>query len=281
MADRVSKAILITGCSTGIGRTAALRLASRGHNVYASARKLSAISDLAVAGCKTLELDVCDEASMRAAVGQIEAAEGAVGALVNNAGYGQGGAIEEVSMEAARQQFETNVFGLLRLTQLVLPGMRRQRWGRVVNVSSMGGKLVFPGLGVYHATKFAVEAMSDALRFEVRGFGIRVSVIEPGAIRTQFEETSAASMGAAEGGEASPYSDFYASMEKRTRGTYAGPMAAGPEIVARAIEHAVTSSRPRSRYPLTAGARLLLTTRRMLPDGGWDALMAMQFARPG
>src|ERR1700674_2935490 len=124
--------------------------------------------------------------------------------------------------------------------------------------------------------------MSEALRFEVRGFGIRVSVIEPGAIRTQFEETSAASMdGTSAASDASPYAEFYASVEKRTRGTYAGPMAAGPEIVARAIEHAVTSRRPRSRYPLTAGARLLLTTRRVLPDGGWDALMGMQFARPG
>ena len=282
MTEQVSKAILITGCSTGIGRAAALRLASRGHNVYASARKLEAISELADAGCKTLALDVCDEASMRAAVERIEQAEGAVGVVVNNAGYGQAGAIEDVSMDAARKQFETNVFGLLRLTQLALPGMRRQRWGRVVNVSSMGGKLVFPGFGIYHATKFAVEAMSDALRFEVRGFGIRVSLIEPGAIRTQFEDTSAARMdGTAASADASLYADFYASIEKQTRGTYAGRMAAGPEIVARAIEHAATSRRPRSRYPLTAGARFLLTTRRLLPDGGWDALMGMQLKRPG
>ncbi len=281
MTEQFSKAILITGCSTGIGRAAALRLAARGHNVYASARKLDAIGDLAAAGCKTLALDVCDEASMRTAVEQIERAEGAVGVLVNNAGYGQAGAVEEVTMEAARQQFETNVFGLLHLTQLVLPGMRRQRWGRVVNVSSMGGKIVFPGFGIYHATKFAVEAMSDALRFEVRGFGIRVSVIEPGAIKTQFEETSGATLGGtAASGDASPYANFYASMEKRTRGTYAGPMAAGPEMVAKAIEHAATSRRPRSRYPLTVGARFLLTTRRMLPDGGWDALMGMQLERP-
>lgn len=279
MAGQVSKAVLITGCSTGIGRATALRLASRGHNVYASARRLDAIRDLGEHGCKIVALDVCDEASMCAAVEQIEAAEGAVGALVNNAGYGQDGAIEEVPLDAVRRQFETNVFGLVRLTQLVLPGMRRQQRGRIVNVSSMGGKLVFPGGGFYHATKFAVEAISDALRFEVKGFGIRVSVIAPGAIKTRFEETSVGSMGAAPGG-ASPYAEFYTSVEKRVRATYAGPMAAGPEGVARAIEHAISSKRPRSRYPLTAGARMLLATRRVLPDGGWDALMGMQFTAP-
>jgi NAD(P)-dependent dehydrogenase (short-subunit alcohol dehydrogenase family) len=279
MSDQVSKAILITGCSTGIGRATALRLASRGHNVYATARKLDAIRDLGDAGCKTLALDVCDEASMRAAVDQVEAAEGAVGALVNNAGYGQDGAIEEVPIDAVRKQFETNVFGLVRLTQMVLPAMRDQQWGRIVNVSSMGGKLVFPGGGIYHATKFAIEAISDALRFEVRNFGIRVSVIEPGAIKTEFEATSVGSMTAA-GSDGSPYAAFNASLEKRVRSTYAGPMSVGPEIVAKAIEHAATSKRPRSRYPLTPGARTLIAARRVLPDAGWDALMRMQFTAP-
>ena len=280
MAEQASKAVLITGCSTGIGRATALRLASRGHNVYASARKLDAIRDLADVGCKIVALDGCDEASMRAAVEGIEATEGAVGALVNNAGYGQAGSIEEVSMDAVRSQFETNVFGLVHLTKLVLPRMRSQRWGRIVNVSSMGGKVVLPGFGIYHGTKFAVEAISDALRWEVRNFGIRVSVIAPGAIKTQFEETSAATLGATGSGEASPYADFYSSVEKRTRATYAGAMAIGPEGVAKAIEHAVSSKRPRTRYPLTPGARFLMATRRMLPDGGWDALMRMQFSQP-
>lgn len=277
MAD-VSKAILITGCSTGIGRTTALRLASRGHNVYASARNLDSIRDLADAGCKILALDVCNEASIRAAVDQVEAAEGAVGALVNNAGYGQDGAIEEVPMDAVRKQFETNVFGLVRLTQMVMPGMRRQGYGRIVNVSSMGGKLVFPGGGFYHATKFAVEAISDALRWEVRDFGIRVSVIQPGPIKTQFEATSVGSMDGT--ASASPYANFNASVGKRVRATYEGPMAASPDGVARAIERAITSRRPRSRYPVTAAARMLMTTRRLLPDGGWDAMMSMQFERP-
>src|SRR5437667_1297210 len=137
-----------------------------------------------------MQRDVCDEASMQTAVNTIEAAEGAVGVLVNNAGYSQDGAIEEVPMSEVRRQFETNVFGLARLTQLVLPGMRRQGWGRIINVSSMGGRLTFPGGGYYHATKHAVEAISDALRFEGRQSGLEVVVIEPGAIGKAFEKRS-------------------------------------------------------------------------------------------
>src|SRR5919202_5451914 len=179
MAD-VSNAVLITGCSTGIGRATAERLAGNGHTVYATARKPESIADLEAKGCRTMALDVTDEESMSAAVRAVEEAEGAVGALVNNAGYSQSGAIEDVSMESVRKQFETNVFGLLRMCQLVLPGMRRAASGRIVNVSSMGGRLTFPGGGIYHATKHAVEALSDAMRFEVGGFGVDVVLIEPG-----------------------------------------------------------------------------------------------------
>lgn len=178
MPDAISKAVLITGCSTGIGRATAVRLASRGWTVYASARKLEAIADLAEQGCKLLALDVCDEMSMQKAVAEIEREHGAVGVLINNAGYGQDGAIEEVPLDAVRRQFETNVFGLVRLTQLVLPGMRKQHWGRIVNVSSMGGRLVFPGGGIYHATKYAVEAISGAA---VRGARLRHRCVGGGA----------------------------------------------------------------------------------------------------
>jgi NAD(P)-dependent dehydrogenase (short-subunit alcohol dehydrogenase family) len=273
-----SKAVLITGCSTGIGRATAERLAARGWNVYASARKLADIADLAEKGCKTLALDVCDEASMVAAVAAVEQAEGAVGALVNNAGYAQNGPIEEVPLDDVRREFETNVFGLVRLTQLVLPGMRRQRWGRIVNVSSMGGKLVFPGGGFYHASKFAVEAISDALRFEVRGFGIGVSIIEPGAIRTEFEQTSVEPISAGVAG--SPYAPYMNSVAERYSATFRGGTAADPDVVAKTIERALSAKRPRSRYPITPGARFLLATRRMLPDQGWDMLMRSQFKSP-
>src|SRR6478736_2075909 len=190
-AERRSEAVLVTGCSSGIGRATAEHLASKGRTVYATARRLDSIRELEAAGCKLLELDVTDDQSMAAAVKTVEDAEGAVGVLVNNAGYSQSGAVESVPMDAVRRQFETNVFGLVRMCQLVLPAMRRQRWGRIVNVSSMGGRLVFPGGGFYHGTKYAVEAISDALRFEVKGFGVDVILIEPGLIKTEFGETAA------------------------------------------------------------------------------------------
>ena len=191
-----SKVVLITGCSSGIGHATAEVMAASGHRVYATARKPDAIADLAQRGCRTLALDVTDEQSMRAAVATVEEAEGAVGVLVNNAGYSQSGAVETLDMDDVRRQFETNVFGLIRMCQLVLPGMRARRSGRIINVSSMGGKLTFPGGGAYHATKHAVEAISDALRFEVKGFGVDVVVIEPGLIKTHFAETAKATVDA-------------------------------------------------------------------------------------
>jgi NAD(P)-dependent dehydrogenase (short-subunit alcohol dehydrogenase family) len=282
MAD-VSKAVLITGCSTGIGRATAEHLAGKGHTVYATARRPESIADLESKGCKTLALDVTDEDSMASAVAAVEQAEGAVGALVNNAGYSQSGAIEDVPMEQVRRQFETNVFGLMRMCQLVLPGMRRQGSGRIVNISSMGGKLVFPGGGVYHATKHAVEALSDALRFEVRNFGIGVSIVEPGLIKTEFAHAAERSIDEATSDDG-PYASFNREVAQKTLEAYEGPMArlaAGPEAVAKAIERAITSRRPRPRYMVTAGARVLLATRRALPDRGWDAMMRSQYPQPG
>jgi NAD(P)-dependent dehydrogenase (short-subunit alcohol dehydrogenase family) len=281
MAD-ASKAVLVTGCSSGIGHATAERLVAGGWTVYATARKPESIEDLTDKGCRTLALDVTDEESMRAAVAEVEDAEGAVGVLVNNAGYSLSGALESVRMEEVRTQFETNVFGLLRMCQLVLPGMRRQRFGRIVNMSSMGGKLVFPGGGVYHATKHAVEALSDALRFEVRGFGVDVVVIEPGLIVTGFADAATAAMERATKADG-PYAEFNKAVAKQTTDAYAGPMArlgAGPDAVARAIEKAISSRRPKTRYPVTASARLALFNRRLLPDRAWDAMVGTQFPRP-
>jgi len=277
-----SKAVLITGCSSGIGHATANHLATRGWTVYASARRADSIADLAESGCKTLALDVTDEDSMRAAVATVEDAEGAVGALVNNAGYSQSGAIETLPPELLLAQFETNVFGLVRMCQLVLPEMRRQGWGRIVNVSSMGGKLTFPGGGAYHGTKHAVEALSDALRFEVRGFGIDVVVIEPGLIKTRFGETAAGSIDAGDADD-DPYAEFNAAVGTATAEVYDGPLArlgGGPETVARAIERAISSGRPKTRYKVTPSARLALAQRRLLPDRAWDALMRSQFPTP-
>src|ERR671933_471394 len=285
MAD-VSKAVLITGCSTGIGRATAERLAGRGHTVYATARRPESIADLEAKGCRTMALDVTDEDSMRAAVAAVEEAEGAVGALVNNAGYSQSGAIEDVSMESVRRQFETNVFGLVRMCQLVLPGMRRQGSGRIVNISSMGGRLTFPGGGFYHATKHAVEAISDSLRFEVRGFGVEVVVIEPGLIRTGFAQTALASMeGGAQPSTDDPYAGFDAGVARTTRENYERGLLArlggGPETVAETIELALSTARPRTRYTVTPSAKLLISARRLLPDRAWDGLLRLFYPRPG
>ena len=281
MADR-SKAVLITGCSTGIGRATAEQLAGKGWTVYATARRTEAIEDLKAKGCHTLALDVTDETSMREAVRQVEEAEGAVGVLVNNAGYSQSGAVESVNLDDVRSQFETNVFGLIRMCQLALPGMRRQGWGKIVNVSSMGGKMTFPGGGIYHATKHAVEAISDAMRFEVRGFGVDVIVIEPGLIRTQFGEAAVNSI---ESGTTAngPYAEFNAAVAATTAGAYDGPLAklgGGPETVARKIEKAISSRRPRTRYPVTPSARMIMGIHTVLPDRGWDAFNASNIPRP-
>ncbi len=193
-----------------VGAATAARLAERGYRVYATARNPLSLAGLAAKGCKTLALDVTSEASMLEAVAAIEQAEGPIGALINNAGYSQSGALETLSINDVRRQFETNVFGLLRLTQRVLPGMRRAGTGRIMNISSMGRTLTFPGGGAYHATKYAVEALSDALRFKLGGFGIDVVVIQPGLIRSGFADV--ASSGIAPSVADDPYAGLNAAV---------------------------------------------------------------------
>jgi NAD(P)-dependent dehydrogenase (short-subunit alcohol dehydrogenase family) len=279
-----SKAVLVTGCSSGIGRASALRLSRAGWTVYATARRPESLTELAHAGCHTLALDVTDEDSMRTAVETVERAAGAVGVLVNNAGYSQGGAIETVPMDAVRRQFETNVFGVVRMTQLVLARMRAQRWGKIVNVGSMGGRLTFPGAGHYHATKHALEAISDALRFELRGFGIDVILLEPGLITTDFGDAATASMAEVQSRPDDPYGHFNATVAAVTAGAYDGPMrhlGAGPERVAKVIERAITRSHPPGRITITPSAKLSIAARRLLSDRAWDAAMRRQFPQPG
>jgi NADP-dependent 3-hydroxy acid dehydrogenase YdfG len=314
MSDGASKAVLITGCSSGIGEATARRLAGHGWKVYASARRPESIEHLAAAGCELLQLDVCDEQSMRAAVETIEREHGAVGVLVNNAGYSQSGPIEQVPLEAVRRQFETNVFGLIALTQMVLPAMRAQHWGKVVNVGSMGGRLTLPGSGFYHATKHALEAISDALRFEVRGFGVDVTLIEPGLITTEFGKTAAATVSEAgahrstanstDGGQAdtghststeasagvgaagdatNPYGEFNTKLAAMTVGAYESPMrhlGGGPDVVAKAIEKAISRRKAPSRMMLTPSAHLAVLQRKLLPDRLWDAMLRTQMPEP-
>jgi NADP-dependent 3-hydroxy acid dehydrogenase YdfG len=275
------KVVLITGCSSGIGAETARYLADRGYTVYATARRTETLAPLVAKGCRSLALDVTDEESMSGAVAAIEAEHGAVGALINNAGYSQSGALETIALADIRKQFETNVFGLIRMSQLVLPGMRKAGTGRIVNIGSMGGKLTFPGGGVYHATKYSVEALSDALRFEVQGFGVRVVLIEPGLIVTDFAKTAVASVDNIE--DDGPYAKFNEAVARGTDAVYKGPMAklgGGPDAVAKVIRRALESKHPRARYTVTASAKLGIAQRRMTSDRMWDRAMRVQFPVP-
>jgi len=281
--------ILITGSSSGIGRSSALALHAAGRTVYATARRLDSIKDLADQGIRTLALDVTDEESMTTAVAAIEAESGPIAVLINNAGYGLYGAVEQVPMDDIRRQFETNFFGLVRLTQLVLPGMRQARQGRILNVSSMGGRVTLPGGAFYHASKYAVEAFSDALRMEVAQFGIDVVLIEPGPVKTPWNDVAAGSMdgnGAAEA-SAGAADDPYAAYKKAVAGSFTtvqdgplGRLASTADDIAEVIVKAVTAGTPRTRYLINAVAKSMLATRRLLPTRASDALLARQYGLP-
>ncbi|QXQ13250.1 oxidoreductase [Skermania piniformis] len=273
--------VLITGCSSGIGAATAAELVADGHTVYATARRPETLTELADKGCRTLALDVTDESSMAAAVTMVEAEHGAVDVLVNNAGYSQSGAVESIPLDDIRRQFETNVFGMIRMSQLVLPGMRAAGRGRIINLGSMGGRLTFPGGGIYHATKYAVEAICDAMRFEVQGFGVQVVLIEPGLITTEFADTAVGSVdGLADG----PYAEFNARVGAVTAEIYRSPVAklagGGPEAVAKVIRKAVDSKRPKARYAVTPSATLGILQRQLTPDRVWDLAMRVQFPVP-
>jgi short-subunit dehydrogenase len=278
----VSRAVLITGCSTGIGRATALYLHRTGLPVYATARRLETLDALAAEGIKTLTLDVADDESMTIAVKRIADDHGAVGALVNNAGSGIYGSVEDVPLERARASFETNVFGLLRMTQLVLPGMREQGYGRIVNISSIFGRLAPPGGGLYFATKHAVEAYSDALRLEVAKYGVAVSVIQPATVRTEF---FANSINQFAGPSGTPYADFYTDLanwaiDVAQGKTLPGRTAVTADKVAQVIERAITAAKPRARYPVGPMARGILTLRRYLPDSVFDKFVRRGFPTP-
>jgi NADP-dependent 3-hydroxy acid dehydrogenase YdfG len=278
----VRGAALITGCSSGIGHATAQRLLADGYTVYATARRPESIADLQARGAHTLALDVTDESSMETAVQAVTAAEGAISVLVNNAGYSQSGAVETVGLDDIRRQFETNVFGVVRMCQLVLPGMRAHGGGRIVNIGSMGGRLTFPGGGIYHATKYALEAVSDALRFEVRGFGVHVILIEPGLIVTGFGDVASGSVSATTAGDG-PYADFNRHVAEKTTDAYRGPMGklgGAPEVVAGTIAKALSAKRPKARYAVTPSAHLMIGQRRITPDRVWDVMMRSQFPTP-
>lgn len=267
---------LVTGASSGIGEATALALAARGFSVYAAARRVERMERLAGEGIEVLSMDVTDDGSISSGVGHILAATGHVDVLVNNAGYGSFGALEDVPLDEARRQFEVNVFGLARLCQLVLPGMRTRRIGRIINVSSIGGKIYEPLGSWYHATKFAVEGLSDSLRIEMRPFGVDVVLIEPGAIATEWITISADNVLAVSGSTAyARRAEAVASVLRETGGN--PRLHSGPQDVARIIARAAIARHPRPRYVVGKGARPILFARRVLPDRAFDALLAVAF----
>ena len=276
----MSKSVLITGCATGIGRSTATQLAKAGWTTYATARRTESIKDLEADGCKTLALDVTSEDSMQAAVRAVEEAEGAIDALVNNAGIQEIGAIETVPMDRVRALFETNVFGAARLTQLVLPGMRERGSGRIVTIGSMNGRFTWPGTGYYCATKHALEAISDALRHEVRPFGIDVVLIEPGFVKTPLGETAAHRRTDDDGGPYATYNAAVAEVATTYTTGMLGTLACTSEAVAKTVEKALSADGPRARYRVAPSAGLFMTTRKLLPDVAFDALLRSQMPAP-
>jgi NAD(P)-dependent dehydrogenase (short-subunit alcohol dehydrogenase family) len=288
-----TRPVLITGCSSGIGRAAALSLHEAGLAVYATARRVDSMADLASRGIQTLALDVTDEASMTSAVTAVEASAGPLRALVNNAGYGLYGPVEQLPMEEIRRQFETNFFGLVRLIQLVLPGMRRRGRGRILNVSSMGGRITLPGGAFYHASKYAVEGLSDALRMEVAQFGIDVVLIEPGPVKTPWNDVAAASLASASSSvsdvEASgePSEDPYAAYKAAVGASFGmtqtgvvGRLVSTPEDIAKVITQAVVARRPRARYLINPVAKSLVAANRLLPARAYDAVLRRGYGLP-
>ena len=269
----MGQVILLTGASSGIGFDAAATLARQGHRVYAAARRVERMEPLKELGVVPLRMDVTDEASMEAGVRTVLEAEGRIDVLVNNAGYGYFGAIENVSMEEARRQQEVNVFGLARLCQLVIPSMRKQGSGRIVNTASVAGKSVLYFGGWYHVSKYSVEALSDALRMELKPFGIDVVIIEPGGIKTDWGHIAADHL--AESSKGTPYEAEGLREAQTMHKAYSMRLLSKPSVVTRAISKAVNSRRPRARYRVGFGAGTLVFLHTILPPRWWDALFRL------
>jgi NAD(P)-dependent dehydrogenase (short-subunit alcohol dehydrogenase family) len=277
MEDKVA---IVTGASSGIGEATALRLQRLGYTVYAAARRVDRMEPLRRNGIRVVKVDVTDDGSMTELVQRVIAETGRIDVLVNNAGYGSYGAVEDVALSEARRQFEVNVFGLARLTQLVLPHMRRQRSGHIINISSIGGKIYEPLGAWYHATKFAVEGLSDSLRLELAPFGIRVVVILPGAIKTEWSGIAADSVLATSGRTA--YAEQATMVGNLLTAADSNPrLVSPPEVIADAVAKAVRARRPRTRYVVGGGAKPIILARRLLSDRAFDRLLLTTFRSMG
>jgi NAD(P)-dependent dehydrogenase (short-subunit alcohol dehydrogenase family) len=266
-----NKVALVTGASSGIGEATARQLAAAGFTVYAAARRVERMQKLTKAGIHPIAMDVTDDASVQAGVEVILKEQGRIDVLVNNAGYGSYGALEDVPMQEARAQMDVNVFGAARLIQLILPAMRAQRSGTIINVTSMGGKITTTLGAWYHATKFALEAISDCLRMEVAPFGINVAVVEPGGIRTEWggiaaEKVRAVPSNGPYGPQGNAVASSLTSESTRRRSS-------PPELIAKTINKAVTTRRPKTRYAIGYGAKPLIFLHGLLPDRTFDAFI--------
>lgn len=266
----MQKTVFVTGASAGIGYAAAELFLRKGYKVYAGARRSEKMAPLRDKGAEIFPLDVADEASLRAAASRILDKEGSLDVLVNNAGYGAHGAMEDVPLDEARRQFEVNVFAPARLCQLFLPSMRARRAGRIINISSIAGRITLPAAGWYHASKHALEAWSDALRLEVRPFGIKVVLIEPGPIRTEWDDTALVNLKKYSG--SGPYAPMIDRMTARFRSGYREG-APGPEVVARAVVKAAEAGSPPPRCAVPFKAALLVAARGLVPDRLFDFLL--------
>lgn len=268
------KNVLITGCSTGIGNCLARGLRERGYRVFASARKESDVAALSAAGFESLPLDLDSSGSIRSAVETVlERTQGRLYALVNNGAYGQPGAVEDLSRAALRAQFETNLFGTQELTNLVIPAMRARGEGRIIQISSILGIVCFAYRGAYNATKFALEALSDTLRLELRDTNIYVSLIEPGPITSRFRANAYAAFKRNIDREHSAHRDYYARVEKRLEGSRPLPFTLPPEAVLKKVIHALEARRPKARYGVTFPTHLFAVLRRVLPARLLDRIL--------
>ena len=272
-----SKVILLTGASSGIGYDTAVALAQQGHKVYAAARRVERMEPLRQYGIVPLKMDVTDEASMQEGVKTLLDAEGRIDVLINNAGYGYFGAVENVPMDDARNQLEVNVFGLARLCQLVLPTMRAQHSGRIINTASVAGRAVFYYGGWYHVSKYAVESLSDAMRMELKPFGIDVVIIEPGAIKTNWGIIAADHL--VESSKGTAYEQTGTMMANNLRNMYLSNTISDPAVVRKAIVRAVNARRPCTRYRIGRMANAIVFFHWLLPTRWWDAFLRLMGKR--
>lgn len=274
-----ARSVLVTGCSSGIGAATAARFARAGFAVHATARRVEPLAALVEVGCRAHALDVTDPKTIDAVVAEIEREHGGIDVLVNNAGYGQQGAFESLSLDDFRAQLETNLIGAIAVTQRVLPRMRARRSGRVLMISSMGGRITFPGGAAYHASKFALEAVGDVLRFEVARFGIEVVVVEPGLVASDYGRTSLERLADDPTG---PYAAFTRGLRAALERSFDGrvPGVSSPEEVAEACLEAATATPAPTRVVVGAMAEALIRERASLGDLGWDRLLESMYPRP-